>query len=200
MSNWQYANLVPTTTWRNAMTVPRELTVKHAGNKRYLASMPVAELNTISQNPVGWQNISVQNTFDVGSKTRKIVLPARLDLNLEKPDDFTVILANDAGEELEIGYDSKQQQYFIDRSRSGRVDFQKDFAGRAVAPRLCKTGNMDLKLVIDVSSVELFADDGLTVMTSIFFPTKPFDQLQVKTPGKVTFKKLTYTKCKSIWK
>ncbi|OQP62843.1 glycosyl hydrolase family 32 [Niastella vici] len=199
MSNWQYANVVPTTTWRNAMTVPRELTIKQAGTSRYIASTPVAELNAIRLNPVAWQNIRVQNTFEVGTKASKIVLPGRLDLNLEKPNDFAVILANDAGEELEIGYDSKQQQYYIDRSRSGKVDFQKDFAGRAVAPRLRKTGSMDLKLVIDVSSVELFADDGITVMTSIFFPSKPFDHIRLRSPGGTTFKKILYTDYMGIW-
>jgi len=150
-------------------------------------------------NPVAWQNVTVQKAFDVGAKAGKIILPGCLDLNLEKPGDFAIVLLNDAGEELEIGYDNKQQQYYIDRSRSGAIDFQKDFAGRATAPRLLKAGSMNLSLIIDVSSVELFADNGLTVMTSIFFPTKPFDHIHIKTPGTTSFKKLAYANCKSIW-
>jgi fructan beta-fructosidase len=184
MSNWLYANVVPTTRWRNAMTIPRELAIKHAGKNRYVASTPVAELNGVKL-----------RSFAVDSKMRKVSLPGRLDLALEKPTDFSVILSNAAGEQVEIGYDSKQQQYYIDRNRSGKTDFQKDFAGRAVAPRLGQSGPLDLSLIIDVSSVELFADNGLTVMTSIFFPTKPFDQVEVKGG----FKKRVYSEWKSIW-
>ena len=41
MSNWLYANVVPTVKWRNAMTIPRELKLKHAGNNSYVVSEPV---------------------------------------------------------------------------------------------------------------------------------------------------------------
>jgi fructan beta-fructosidase len=198
MSNWLYANVVPTATWRNAMTIPRELKLKRMGKEMYVASTPVTELNGIGLKPVTWQNLPVNNSFDVGAKTR-IQLPGRLDLNLEKPNDFSVVLSNEAGEEVVIGYDNKQQQYFIDRTKAGKTGFQKDFAGRFVAPRLSKAGSMDLSLIIDDSSIELFADNGLTVMTVIFFPTKPFRHLRIQTPGKITIKKLAISNFKSIW-
>ncbi len=87
--------------------------------------------------------------------------------------DFSVVLSNGTGEEVVIGYDKNNRQYFIDRTRSGRVDFQKDFAARHVAPRLAGTSKMDVTMIIDASSVELFADNGLTVMTAIFFSNHP---------------------------
>jgi fructan beta-fructosidase len=191
--------VVPTSVWRNAMTIPRELKLKYAGKNLYVASEPVAELNLIRSKPVDLQNIQIKNSFDVASKTGKISFPARLDLNLDKPNDFSVILSNDAGEEVIIGYDKNQKQYFIDRTKSGKTNFQKDFAGRFVAPRISSTGNMDLSLIIDVSSVELFADSGLTVMTAIFFPTEPFNHMRIQSPDNTIIKKLTYYNCKGIW-
>jgi len=199
MSNWLYANVVPTATWRNAMTIPRELKLKRIGREIYVASTPVTELNGIRLNPVAWQNIQVKNSFDVSAKAGKIKLPGRLDMNLEKLNDFSVILSNDAGEEVAIGYDNKQQQYFIDRTKAGKTNFQKDFAGRFVAPRLSKAGNMDISLIIDDSSIELFADNGLTVMTAIFFPTEPFKHLRIQSPGNTTIKKVTVSNLKNIW-
>jgi fructan beta-fructosidase len=199
MSNWQYANVVPTKTWRNAMTIPREIKLKHIGKEIHLASEPIEALNIIRSKPVVCQNVPVKNAFDVVSKSGKISLPARLDLNLDKLNDLSVILSNDAGEAVVIGYDKKQKLYFIDRTRSGKTDFQKDFAGRFVAPRLSSTDNIDLSLIIDVSSVELFADNGLTVMTAIFFPTKPFNHLRIQSPDNTTIKKLAYNNFKSIW-
>ena len=55
---------------------------------------------------------------------------------------------------------------------------------------------MNVSLVIDVSSVELFADDGLTVMTEIFFPYKPYNKLQLQSTEKVVFKKIEYAALK----
>jgi fructan beta-fructosidase len=199
MSNWMYANVVPTVTWRNAMTIPRELKVMHVGKEVYVASAPVAELNLISSKPVTWQNIQVNNSFDVTKKTGNTSFPGRLDLTLEKPDDFTIILSNDAGEEVVIGYDKQQQQYYIDRAKSGKTGFQKDFAGRHIAPRIGKKSMMELSLIIDVSSVELFADGGLTVMTEIFFPTEPFKHIRIQSPGNATIKKLEISNFKNIW-
>ncbi len=199
MSNWIYANIVPATTWRNAMTIARELKLKRAGNEMYVASEPVAELKKIQSKPVVLQNIQVQKSFDVASKAGKITFPARLDLNLEKNSDYSIVLSNDAGEEVAIGYDKAQQQYYIDRSRSGQTNFQKDFAARHVAPRLSKAGSMDLSLILDVNSVEMFADGGLTVMTSIYFPTKPFTQVRIESPENITIKKLAVSSLKSIW-
>jgi fructan beta-fructosidase len=199
MSNWNYANIVPATTWRNAMTIPRELKLKRTGKEIYVASEPVAELNKIRVKQIALQNIQVQKSFDVASKAGKITLPGRIDLDLGKTSDLSIILSNDAGEEVAIGYNKEQQQYFIDRSKSGQTGFQKDFASRHVAQRLSKAGGMDLSLVIDVNSVELFADGGLTVMTSIYFPTKPFTQVRIQSPDNVTIKKLTVSSYSSIW-
>jgi fructan beta-fructosidase len=199
MSNWSYAMVVPTDAWRGAMTIPRELKLKRIGKELFVASEPVAELNHIRSKPVILQNVQVQKSFDVAAKAGKISLPARLDLNLEKPENFMIILSNDAGEEVAIGYDKEQKQYFIDRTKSGKTDFQKDFAGKHVAKRISETGKMDLSLIVDVSSVELFADGGLTVMTEIFFPTKPFDHIRIQSPGNVTIKKLAIGDLKTIW-
>jgi fructan beta-fructosidase len=199
MSNWSYAMVVPTDAWRGAMTIPRELKLKRIGKELFVASEPVAELNHIRSKPVILQNVQVQKSFDVAAKAGKISLPARLDLNLEKPENFMIILSNDAGEEVAIGYDKEQKQYFIDRTKSGKTDFQKDFAGKHVAKRISETGKMDLSLIVDVSSVELFADGGLTVMTEIFFPTKPFDHIRIQSPGNVTIKKLAISDLKTIW-
>ncbi|NII25902.1 glycoside hydrolase family 32 protein [Pseudoflavitalea sp. X16] len=199
MSNWQYANVVPTETWRNAMTIPRELKLKRIGKEMYVASEPVAELNKIRSKPVTLQNIPVKNSFDVVAKTGKVSLPARVDLNLEQLRGFSILLSNDAGEEVVIGYDEQQQQYFIDRTKSGKTDFHKDFAGRHVAPRLTSSGKLDCSLIIDVSSLELFADGGLTVMTETFFPTEPFKHIRIQSPGNTTIKKLTISSFRSIW-
>lgn len=199
MSNWLYANQVPTTAFRNAMTIPRELKLKHVGNDIFVTSQPVSELSKIQTKPVVIQNVRIQNKLNLSKKIGKTSLPCRINLSLDEIKDFSFVLSNDDGEEVLIGFDKKQNQYFIDRTKSGKTDFQNDFSGRLVAPRLIADSKMDVSLVIDVSSVEVFADGGLTVMTSLFFPNKLYTRLYFQSAENMTVTKLEYRKLKDIW-
>ncbi|MEO7767321.1 MAG: GH32 C-terminal domain-containing protein, partial [Ferruginibacter sp.] len=192
MSNWLYANEVPTTTWRNAMTIPRELKIKHVGKDIFVVSQPVMELSKIESKPVIAENIKISKSADIAGITGKIGFPSRLDLNFSEKEDFSLVISNDSNEELIIGYDKRQNEFFIDRTKSGKTDFQKDFAAKVAAPRFTDKKDMSVSLIIDVSSIELFADDGLTVMTAVFFPNSPFHEMQLQTPGSMVVKKLVY--------
>jgi fructan beta-fructosidase len=199
MSNWMYANVVPTETWRNAMTIPRELKLKHVGKDIFIASLPVSELSKIQSQPVIVSNLKINDRIDIADKTGKVNLPCRINLNLEELKDFSLIISNEIGEELIIGYDKNKNQYFIDRTKSGKTDFQKEFAGRHVASRFTNNNKMNISLIIDVSSVELFADDGLTVMTEILFPNEPYNQIHIESSDNIVIKKIEYINLKSIW-
>ncbi len=198
MSNWMYANVVPTETWRNAMTIPRELKLKHVGKDILITSKPVVELNKIQSKPISTYNLKITKSFDISGKTGKIKFPCRINLSFEEIKDFSLVASNDKGEELIIGYDKKQNQYFIDRTKSGKIDFQKEFAARHTAPRFTDSGKMNISLIIDVSSVELFADDGLTVMTEIFFSNKPYNKIHIQSPEDILIKKIEHISLKSI--
>jgi fructan beta-fructosidase len=199
MSNWMYANFVPSVRWRNAMTIPRELHVKHVGKERFVASEPVHELSKIQSNPISRENFTVKKSFDLSELTGKITFPCRINISLEEIKNFSLLLSNDLDEKLIIGYDKKSNQYFIDRTSSGKVDFQKEFAAKHSAPRIADDQKMNISIILDESSAEIFADDGLTVMTEIFFPGKPYNQIHLETNDRVLFKKIEYFALKSIW-
>ncbi len=198
MSNWLYANTVPTTSWRSAATIPRELQLKHAGDQLLLASMPVKEMSSVQEIPVVVNNINVAGKITIGG-TAITKIPCRI--NVEIPaKNFSITLLNTDGEEVVIGYDKEQQQYFIDRSKSGKSDFYPAFAAKHTAPRFTNKPTIKLTLVIDVASVELFADDGLTTMTEIFFPNTPYNNIQLAASEKLVVKKLEYIPLKSVLK
>jgi len=171
MSNWQYANQVPTVKWRNAMTIPRELTLFKSNDELYLKSMPVKEIQSL-------QSKNLKN----GVSKLPGALPGQYIMKLKtaRLADCSITLSNSNGEKLIIGYDKSKNQYFIDRTKSGKADFSDKFSGIAYAPRFSKVTNSEITLLVDRSSVELFADGGRTVMTSIFFPSKPYQQLNLK--------------------
>jgi fructan beta-fructosidase len=91
MSNWDYGKVVPTVDWRSAMTIPRELRLEHVGDRIFLASTPVQELNELS-----FDRSTMNNIADVH---RTLNIPGRIDLDVENANDFSITLSNDNGEE-----------------------------------------------------------------------------------------------------
>jgi fructan beta-fructosidase len=67
------------------------------------------------------------------------------------------------------------------------------------AKRIAAAKGTDLTLVVDAASIELFADKGLTTMTAIFFPRKPYDKIQIGSPETFKINSVTYSPLKSIW-
>jgi len=183
MSNWEYAGVVPTEKWRNAMTIPRELALKQVAGRLLLASQPVNQLGSIAK-----------KAEDISSGYSNLPNQYILKFKALKTSNCAIELLNKAGEKLVIGYDSKNGKFYIDRSKSGTVNFNPEFAKISYAPRFSGNQVIDLTLVIDASSVELFADKGTTVMTSVFFPSQLFNQIYLQ-----SLKQIQIVPLKSIW-
>lgn len=177
MSNWNYANLVPTDKWRSAMTVPRELSVvKRNTNENTTPSSSAISLNDylLVSNPV--KELNGRFTKIVSNEN---TIPNRIDIADLKATDFEIVLSNAFNEKLVVGYDANKKQFFIDRKSAGVSKFHDGFAAVATAPRFADDAKMDLTILLDKTSVELFADGGRTVMTALFFPRHPFTNWKV---------------------
>lgn len=198
MSNWKYANIVPTEKWRSANTIARELAIEKAGNTYLVSSAPVKELDTLKAASYNTGNIKAKNV-DITAKAGKLNGPALLKLTAKELKAFNITLSNSAGEKVVIGYDRVNNQYFIDRGQSGNVDFSKDFGNKIVAPRLSVNKETDFTLVIDVASVELFADKGLSVLTAIFFPTSGYTDMAISSADGFRIETLSVDHLHNIW-
>jgi len=114
--------------------------------------------------------------------------------------DFSITLSNSLGQKLVIGFDKGSNNYFIDRTHSGKVDFEKGFGARHTVPRLVSTPKFNLIVVIDNASVELFADDGLTVMTEIFFADTIYSDIGIESKESFHLKTLQLITLRSVYK
>jgi fructan beta-fructosidase len=179
MSNWNYAQVVPTKKWRSAMTLPRELALKTTEKGVRLVQKIVKEA-AILRGPsqiILPQKISRQ--IDLKPLAKRCELSLTFDKTTTTAADFGVILSNSKGESVIIGYEKAVNHFYIDRTHSGKMDFEKGFTGKHYAPRLSTNNALKMTLYIDVSSVELIADDGETVITDIFFPTEDFSTISL---------------------
>ncbi|OYV00404.1 MAG: glycosyl hydrolase family 32, partial [Burkholderiales bacterium PBB5] len=179
----------PTAPWRSAMTLPRELVLRQAGGQTWVASQPARELLALQQPAtLDRANLTMAHGQALDLSAALAGTGGRLVLNLSTAAlrGFTLTFGNDAGEALQLGYDAATAQWWIDRRHSGRVDFHASFAGRHHAPRLANVPAADLQLWFDATSVELFADGGLSTMTSLFFPQRPWTRLSLVAPDGIT--------------
>jgi fructan beta-fructosidase len=145
MSNWQYANEVPTETWRSAMTIARELELKQTGESYRITSTPVKELDSYKAETITKQDIKVESETELHQKWETTLSSAIIEINIAelKDQDYSFHLKNETGDLLEFGYDAKEAQYYIDRSKAGLTDFNDDFAAkRSVAPRISQTEDL----------------------------------------------------------
>ena len=170
MSNWTYAQQVPTTAWRSAMTVPRELKLTRRAGSYRLISEPVDELDALVEE-------SIDVAADIGGGIS--LTDSLFALTVEGTDlaGLNLVLGNASGEEIRIQLEG--DQLLVDRSASGLVDFNDAFAAIHAAP-LEGLGVQRMQVFVDLSSVEVFLNDGEVVMTELVFPTSPYTEISLE--------------------
>ena len=164
MSNWQYANQVPTMQYRSANSVPRDLDLYEYQGQTYCGVTPSPELAAARP-----------------KKATKTLTEA-CEMVVTLKGNATITLANDKGEQVVMTYDEKSRTFAMDRTKSGQKEFSDDFAALTVVPVHGKMSQ--LRLFIDRSSIEAFDADGKMAMTNLVFPTKPYNKVLVKGKAK----------------
>lgn len=178
MSNWQYANNVPTTQYRSANTLARDLTLYRAGGELYLKSKPSPEIKKARAEEKKISTFEVKGNYEVASLLADNKGAYEIEMTIENKGtskiDFS--LMNEKGEKVAMYYDVVRKQFVMDRSASGIVGFSRDFPAVTVAP-VRNTDQIHLRLFIDRSSVEAFGEDGEYVMTNLVFPAEPYNRI-----------------------
>jgi fructan beta-fructosidase len=202
MSNWDYATVVPTDSWRSAMTLARTLTLKKTNEGYRVFANPVKELETLRGKKSTLEKGTLAATQLIDLEFQPSVSEAIFEFNTETATHpFGVKMANTKGEYLLVLFDKKLNGFMIDRTGAGKGDFHPNFRGTHTVVREQQDSNVKMHLVFDKSSVELFADDGRSVMTDIFFPNEDFTEMHLYIEnGSVEFKGGVVHELKSIWK
>lgn len=184
MSNWQYANNVPTRQYRSANTIARDLTLYKAGGEFYLKSTPSREMKQARGEKVSVPSFKVTDSYKIESllKDNNGAYEIEMEIQVADASKISLNLQNEKGEQVSMYYDLLRKQFVMDRSKSGKVDFSNDFPAVTAAPvHAGKT--LRLHLFVDRSSIEAFGEDGKFVMTNLVFPSSPYNQMSFGTEG-----------------
>ena len=160
MSNWQYANQVPTLQYRSANSIPRDLGLFEYKGNTYCSVTPSEEITAAR------------------SKKPSKSLSEACEMVVNLKGDATITLSNSKGEKVVMTYKAKDETFSMDRTLSGKTDFSSDFAAITTAPVYGKMNK--LRIFIVKSSIEVFDNDGKMAMTNLVFPTKPYDKVTIK--------------------
>lgn len=161
MSNWQYANQVPTQQFRSANGLPRDLGLYSYNGEDYVSVKPSHEVfAAFEKKPSG-----------------RLQPAAYIEVTNIKSN-ASIVLSNDKGERVTMVYDGKNATFSMDRTESGVTDFHSDFKAKTVAPANGVIKSM--QIFIDRCSIEAFDTEGKVAMTNLVFPSKPYDKIIVK--------------------
>ncbi len=179
MSNWEYTNQVPTTHFRNAMTLPRELSLVHNGTHLVVANYPVREIFEMrgTPNTVLVEAVTASYAVDKLPAMTEGTYEVELTLKAGKAKQFGFRLFNEQGEEMVYTFDRIAGELIVDRTQSGNTSFSEKFASVDKAP-LSSKGTYKINLFIDKASSELFVNEGETVQTQTMFPSEPYNRIE----------------------
>ena len=175
MSNWQYANNVPTRQYRSANTLARDLTLYREGQELYLKSTPSVEVKKARGKKVSIPSFRVSEKHEIVNlfEEKQGAYEVEIVIQNAGASKIAFCLLNDKGEKVSMYYDLNRKQFVMDRSESGKVDFSTDFPAVTVAP-VNVDKELTLRLFVDRSSIEAFGEDGKFVMTNLVFPSQPY--------------------------
>jgi fructan beta-fructosidase len=192
MSNWLYANEEPTSPWRGVLSVPRALSLRRLPEGLRLVQAPIAELDTL------------RTSVEPRLVSREGPLPGSADITLELVNgpwsEGGLRLSNDAGEEVVVGVTRDPLEVFVDRRRSRRTSFHEAYPGRQAGPVRWRDDRATLRILFDRSTLEVFANDGETVVSERVYPTQPFTRLAVLGAGSAIPGPVRLHELRSVWR
>ncbi len=186
MSNWNYSNFVPTRYFRNAMTLPRELSLKHNGDHLFLASRPAAEVYAARKLATEPVDVKLKGKTLLGGLLEEFDGAYSIDMTLlpKGNGEYGFRLCNSLNEYVEFRFNPAEGTLTLDRAKSGKTDFSPRYITTPIVTPVPEARSYELELFVDKHSTELFINDGDVVFTNCVFPNEPYDSIEFFSDGK----------------
>lgn len=214
MSNWLYARQIPTSVWRGQMTIPRELGLRIINDDIHLTQTPVNEISKLfdlnrtwsTQSSIiinGTQTLCLSSQIPFRTKSM-LWLQYEIDISQATNGKFGLKFSNDINEFVSFYYDLDERSYEFDRSKSGNISFSSRFGTFARVSRIATNNVFTGGIILDIGSIEIFADNGLNTFSALFFPMKSYENVEIisdlpNIDQFVTVKYINVTALNGIW-
>jgi len=201
MSNWDYARDTPTEKWRSAMTVPRKLSLQRIDGDLQLFNYPLEQMNTIIEKAIPVSKIEIKEN------QKKVIdlkygNQSQIKFMVNNPN-LKMIFSNMEGDTLLVDINSKDEMLLLDRAKSGLVDFSEKFVEGVQQMPIENLPKelVEVRMLLDHSSLEFFINKGQYVMTNQLFPNQIYSQLTLwnNSGNEVMVTDFSENKVKRIW-
>jgi len=197
MSNWNYARDTPTEVWRSAMTLPRKLTLDKDESRYFLKNYPIANFNKLKKLENEINAITLDAPFESEAENLN---HKEISFTMNLKDEITVSVSNSLSENISLAFNPKEKKILFDRTGSGIVDFEDSFGKEIQSqPYMPIEKEVEVKIIIDQSSVEVFIDKGKYVFTNQIFPKQVYTKLDISGSEGAVISNLVINNIKSIW-
>ncbi|UAL51515.1 MULTISPECIES: glycoside hydrolase family 32 protein [Metabacillus] len=200
MSNWRYANQVPTKEWRGVMTIPRELSLASSADGVRIIQKPVSEARVLRKRSNTFKDKLLTPDQPLSIPLESTLLELNLEVEFQDASIAELTIQHSDSEKTVIRYDAEAEILSADRTLSGESDFSSSFPAVQAAPLKMKKNGVRLQLLLDASSIELFGNDGECAITSLVFPSSEKSELHLAASGgSIKVKSFELHELSSIW-
>lgn len=201
LGNWDYANSTPTSWGRGTESIPREIALKTFTDGIRLVQKQIPALQKLRSDSVIIGNRTFQDTQNLTEFIPKVnCYEIDAVFNITAGTNFGMNLCVERTNKVVLGYDATTSNIYLDRRNSGNVSFSNSFPNIVSAPLLPDKGQIKLHVYVDQSSIEVFANDGVNVISSLIFPEPSSKGIQFfSTNGHTTVESFKAYNLKSIW-
>jgi fructan beta-fructosidase len=198
MSNWNYARDTPTEVWRSAMTLPRNISLHLDDEGYYIKNYPLKNFDSLASTVLQERDIDLSEPFILDKDNFN---NTDTSFTIDSAGDYSVTFSNESGEQVCFQFLGKTGELLFDRTRSGMVNFEESF-GKAVQTQLFHSRNekVEIRIIMDASSIEIFIDGGKHVFTNQLFPNQKYTKLEITGQPEGRIEKLSIKDVKSIWR
>lgn len=203
MSNWEYAGDVPTSPWKGLQSIPREIELKRTSKGYQLYQQPFEGFKKLRKEVVETANYTINATqeFEIFKPSRNVYEAEFVFDRSENPEQsFGINLCVRRDSKLTLRYDAATSNVFFDRTNVGNVTFNENFPKTLSIPVPSTHDKIKFRIFMDQSSVEIFINDGESVISSLIFPHPNATAIEVfSLSGETRLSEFRGWELNSIW-
>jgi fructan beta-fructosidase len=199
INNWTYANEIPVSPWKGAMSIPRNIQVKKEGPSWIMIQSPVASLEKQRSSPVPLERGVINKSKVLQALGNAWEL--EMELSVPKTGKTGLRIGEKDKPVCEIYFDPGTRQIYLDRGAGNAFHlaaFEK--LNQFRVPFNPINNKLSIRVFFDNSIIEVFINGGERVMTAQVFPeqNEPVTELFSEGTG-ARIMKLSAWKIKSVW-
>jgi fructan beta-fructosidase len=183
LNNWKYAHRLPTAPWQGAMSIPRDLLLRETPAGLRLVQRPAPELRQLRRPGIRLASLRIGTTPRALPEPPSGAYELLAVLRPGNAGEVGVRVRAGGGQGTTIGYRPAAGTLFLDRRRSGAVDFAPGFADVSEIPLALADGTLRLHIFVDRSTIEVFADDGAATLSALVFPAAHCNRIELYAEG-----------------